>query len=257
MACPGAFSQKQFTVTRPVLEVQGNWITINYEILNSTEDDLFSVSLEVTDEEGEVIQAKALSGDIGDNVRGSGKKRILWDLEEDEIFVNSRLNFQVLAQPIQPGDRLNDTGPASAREKEMLNVDISRSNAILRSVVFPGAGLTKVSGRKAHILKGIGAYAGLGSGIGYAIVSEMNYREYEQATNKADRDAYHKLSNRQLHISQACLITAAGIWAVDVLWTLGRSKGLDWSKKAQGNMEILPTYNIEHQAPVLAFRLTF
>ncbi len=80
MPLPDAVSaQPASGITNPVIELKDNQIHIIYDILNSDSTDFYKIRLEITDLTGHVIDAKTLSGDIGEKVKGGSDKQILWN----------------------------------------------------------------------------------------------------------------------------------------------------------------------------------
>ena len=93
---------QSYEVSDPRPELSGNTIFIRYDILNSTSEDEFSVRLSVQGENGELIPARALSGDVGPKVAGGMGKLIRWDLSQDKIEMDARIVFKVHAVYIAP-----------------------------------------------------------------------------------------------------------------------------------------------------------
>ncbi|MFH1824481.1 MAG: formylglycine-generating enzyme family protein [Candidatus Firestonebacteria bacterium] len=59
-------------------------VHIYYELINPY-DDRFEITLKLSEEGGNtfILIPRALQGDVGDDVTGSGKKHIIWDVEKD------------------------------------------------------------------------------------------------------------------------------------------------------------------------------
>jgi hypothetical protein len=102
LAGPLCYSQKPVRVSDPKLEMVGNAIHISYDILNSNPDEKYIISIVIKDENGNIINAKALEGDIGDEVSGGGNKQIAWNLEADQIFIDAYIFVQINATFIPP-----------------------------------------------------------------------------------------------------------------------------------------------------------
>jgi len=155
-----SFSQSEFKISNPDIILMGNQIHITYNIEDPNTPAVFSVRLEVTDEGGNLLNAKSLSGDIGEGIIGGKDKKITWDLASDNIFINEDLYFQLYAKAsIAPN--LN-TGK---------NNSLNKAGIIFRSVAFPGLGLSRLKGGP-HWLKGL---AGYGCIAGSIVLNNMAY----------------------------------------------------------------------------------
>lgn len=95
-------AQTDAVVPTPQLSLQDQGIHIDYDILNSTEEELFTIRIEVTDAQGRLIQAQSLTGDIGENIPGGTRKQIIWDIEADSIFLDEEIFIEVIAQSETP-----------------------------------------------------------------------------------------------------------------------------------------------------------
>ncbi len=73
------YAQTKITVTRPRLEVSDDNLIIQYDILNTRSSDFFIVWIEITDVNGNKINAISVSGDIGKDIKGGKNKRITWN----------------------------------------------------------------------------------------------------------------------------------------------------------------------------------
>ena len=92
--------QSGFRVTDPRLEFRDNKIHITYDILNYKPDDKFTVGIDVTDSDGNAIRARALTGEIGEEIEGGRNKQVTWNLAVDEIVMNAEIFFEVRARLI-------------------------------------------------------------------------------------------------------------------------------------------------------------
>jgi len=90
-------AQSEVEVTKPYLSLKDNGIQIEYQLLNSSESDKFTIRIEVTDANGRFINANTLSGDVGENIPGGRNKVIFWDIEADSIYLNEEIFVQVYA----------------------------------------------------------------------------------------------------------------------------------------------------------------
>ena len=99
---PNCNAQTPIKVSDPRLELRDNIIHISYDILNSNPSDKFTVSVDITDADGNKINALALDGDIGEDVNGGNNKHITWDLEVDKIFMKASIFVKINAKATLP-----------------------------------------------------------------------------------------------------------------------------------------------------------
>ena len=100
--CPGhsCRAQTSISVSDPRLELIDNTVHISYDILNSLISERYTISLIVTDTNNGTIVAKAVSGDIGDNVSGGNNKLITLDLKADSISMEAEIYIKDHANTI-------------------------------------------------------------------------------------------------------------------------------------------------------------
>jgi len=79
------------------LELQGDLLLITYDIAGTTA--LEEVWIEVTTENDLIIQARSLSGDIGNNIQPGKNKRIIWDMAADGVNLEGKeVSVRVIAK---------------------------------------------------------------------------------------------------------------------------------------------------------------
>jgi len=122
------FAQTTVRLSKPRLELKDNNINIYYDILNSRQTDKFRIWVEITDSTGNNVDARSLSGDIGENVSGGNDKKITWDLAADNIYPETSIYVQVNAEIL--------TIPETAEIIKPVKT-INRGGAIFQSVLFP------------------------------------------------------------------------------------------------------------------------
>jgi hypothetical protein len=253
---PLCHSQTQARVTDPVLEMVGNTIHISYNILNSSPDDTYAVSIEIKDEDGNLIRARALDGDIGQEITGGGGKEITWDLDADHVYLDAYVFVQIHASlvkhtpPVMTGPGEEQTYSPDNRPKEFKSEaedrrespptekltrkepaahpgvhEFSRTGLVLQSLALPGLGLSRYTG-KPHWLRGV---AGYGCIAGSVIMRHSAVNTYDGIEDLLEFDeinrAYDKAVQQDV-TSDILLFAAAGIWVADIVWTLVGTSGL-------------------------------
>lgn len=247
-----------YRVSDPVPRLEGNEVLIRYDILNSTPEDEFSIRLSVQDDKGNVIPARSLSGDVGARVSGGNEKLIRWDLKADQIEIEAHIYFKIHARFIPPPEPVVVPPPAeedpvqedpaeddpghkeSARQEEakteatveeypVAEKSYSRGGLVAQSLVLPGLGLSRMTG-KPHWIRGVLAYGCL---AGSVAMNRVAVSTYESIYGEQDYDRRKELFDLSLSRDQTSEIlaySAAAIWLVDFAWTLvGTSPGRGFS----------------------------
>jgi hypothetical protein len=133
------FSQASITVTKPRLEVSGNNLTIQYDILNTRSSDFFIVWLDVTDAAGNNIKALSITGDVGDKVKGGKNKKITWNFINDSLYIDEDLYVTVNAEKIaakeetaeiKTKEETKTTEETKIRENAGDNIQLTEKNEI-------------------------------------------------------------------------------------------------------------------------------
>ena len=181
-------AQSTVEVSRPDLSLKENGISISYKLINSSESEEFTIRIEVSDSNGRIINAKSLSGDIGENIPGGLNKEIFWDIEADSIFLDEEIFVQVYAQPeappvVEDSPVAEEDSPVAEEDSPVVEENqiteessnksaeeigespppstgkgFNRAGIIAQSALFPGLGLSRVNPGKPHWIKGVVGY---------------------------------------------------------------------------------------------------
>ena len=240
------YSQTSVKVSDPILEMVGNNIHISYDILNGDPDERYTVSIVIKDEEGNIINASALDGDIGEDITAGRNKQITWNLETDKIFIEANIFVQINAKIVLPPAPITNT------------MTYNRTRLILQSLAFPGLGLSRVTG-KPHWIRGVAGYGCLAGAIVLNQQAKSTYNGIEDLVYFDEtKEAYDK-SVQQQNTSDILLYTAVGIWIADFIWTLVGTSDL----KKKPNSTELKGFSIGSSmeplsyAPMLSVRYRF
>lgn len=244
-------AQSAASISKPLLELTDSTVIIRYDILESTPEDKFNVSVVITDSAGETINANSFSGDIGSDVHGGSDKEIIWNFQADHSAVNELLYFQILADQVL--ENQSTDLPSGTIKGRSLN----RGRLIFQSILIPGMGLTRLK-EKPHWLKGVLGYGAAASSVVFYIKSNDTYTNYLNAEDLVARDNYYNASIRQETISYTLLYSAIGIWTVDFLWTLIGTRDIGKGRKMGmiNRMSVQPLYygDMNASALVLTYR---
>ena len=236
----------------------GSTLIITYDIVKYKSNETFRIWVDVYTESGNKIAAKALTGDVGENVTGGENKRIIWDMEADQAYLDEDIAVVVLAESetIKAG-KIPEKEPKPVKEKQAVKKKgISVGGALGLSLILPGLGRRVATGKGAAWLWGVAGYGCLG-GAFYMNNSAYNkYEEYKDATTTSDRDdLYKKARNYDLY-SKVLIGAAAAIWVVDLIVT-----GVKAGKVRKSGYEQRFSFNAGYdpyiQQPLIGLRYRF
>lgn len=243
----GVFAQESAEITQPQLELKINTIEISYDILNSSRRDLFDIWVEVTDTAGNLIEAKSLSGDVGEDVKGGSHRKIFWDLSADNILLDAGIYIQVYGERLTP------------MESEIIAAVVNPYRAVGQSLIFPGWGLTASGKSKLHLTKGIAGYGFIAAAIVYNQKGVSSYEHYLNTEDMTEVDDLFNEAVSQDNLSEAFAYTAIGIWAADLIWTyfVVAKINNEQKRKHANQLRIQPSYDQGFQSPMLALQYRF
>jgi hypothetical protein len=225
------YSQTGVRVSDPRLEMVGNTIHISYDILNSAPDGKYTISIVIKDEDGNIIKARALDGEIGEGISGGSNKKITWNLEADNILIDAfifvQINAKVIAPPtpaiIEPEEETVQDDQTDTQPEEPPQVTKSsaynRTGIILQSLALPGLGLTQVTG-KPHWIRGVAGYGCIAASVVLNSQAVKTYDGIEDLVYFDEINEAYDKSLQQDNISEILSYAAIGIWVADFIWTL-------------------------------------
>ncbi|MCF8222646.1 MAG: hypothetical protein K9J25_05820 [Bacteroidales bacterium] len=225
-------------INEPRLNFANNKLQIDYDIIGRDKENKFRVNLEVKSTEGEIINVRALSGDVGLLNEGGKNKTIIWDLEKDSVYLDEEISVTVIAEVI----------PATP----------SRAGLIGLSIIYPGLGQKKFHKKNAFLLIGTAGYACITGSVILNRTAGNNYENYLESTDIRESENYFDMANKQNKISKYLAYTAAGIWIADILWIMLRPKReiLNGYTDSTGEWSVRPGLS-ETYKPMITFYLEF
>jgi hypothetical protein len=179
-------------------------MAISYDIVGGKNSEKFDVSFFVKTESGNKIEAKTATGDLK-GVKAGGGKHIYWDMGKDIAYLDENIFVEVKAQQVNP----------------KVIPYTSKGKALIWSTIYPGAGSTRLGQNKAHLMKGIAAYAFVGLSIKYNKDAVSSYDSYISETDPSKRNTYIDDTEKNQTLSKVFLYGAISIWAWDymnILW---------------------------------------
>ena len=220
---PLCISQSTVKISDPRLEVKNNTLQISYDILDEDPEEKYIISINIRDEDGNILKANTLKGDIGIVEDGGRNKRIIWDPSADNVFINSNIYVKVNLEIILP--QKPEITPVEEKPAEHVAPEIkgpaefSRAGLVMQSLAFPGLGLSRYSGNP-HWLRGVAGYGCIGGSIVLNKMSWKNYDGISDLTEYVDKDDLYQKALKQYNSSRILAYTAIGIWVSDFIWTL-------------------------------------
>jgi hypothetical protein len=187
-----------FLITPPKLEFDGKQLLIFYDFINKNQADQFYVWVEMEKKNGESIPVKALSGDVGDNIKGGNNKKITWVPEKDNIFLNEEVSVEVKA--------------------EKYVKSFNKGSMMLLSTAFPGLGQTKISKGKPWWLTGVAAYGTLAGGFIIHASYVKTYDSYRTEEDPSKRSDLLARAQNQMNTSGALIVSGAALWVANIFW---------------------------------------
>lgn len=229
-----SFSQG-FLLTAPRLIFDGTQLQIFYDIITKNPKDNFYIWVEMKKANGDIIIAKNLSGDIGDNVKAGNNKKIIWSPERDSIILDEEISVVLKA--------------------EKYTKSFTKGSMMVRSMVFPGWGQTKISKGKPWWLTGIVFY-GTMTGDYFCYQNYLkNYNAYKIEEDPVKRIDYKKKAQQQLNYTTTLFYSGVALWAINVFWvavTPNRDQLLQHI-----NLSLMPSQDSNNVIPLLSVRLDF
>jgi hypothetical protein len=195
---PVKSSSQGFIITQPKAEFDGKQLMISYDLVNNSHDNQFYVWVEMEKKNGEPIRMKALSGDVGDNIKAGKNKKIIWFPDKDAIFLNEEVFVEVKA--------------------EKYIKSFHKGSMLLLSTVMPGLGQTKISKGKPWWLTGVAAYGALAGGYITYSSSLKNYDLYHSEEDLFKRTELFDMAQKQMNISNVLIFSGAAFWAANLFW---------------------------------------
>jgi hypothetical protein len=269
-----AQGQSDVKVSTPELSLVENQVQIAYDLLNSSEHDRFTVRMEVTLESGNRIEARSLSGDIGEHIPGGHDKTILWDIEADSIFLDEEIFIEVFAlyeaPPVtevkvkeepESDEQVSDDPVSAEGSNERISGErtYNRAGLVLQSLPLPGLGLSRLKKGKPHWIRGIAGYGCIAGSIYFNRMAVSSYNAYKNPEDLDQVDETFERAQAQDMTSEILAYAAAGIWITDLVWTIlgtGELSGNQLSGNIRG-FTIGTSMEPLNAIPMIAFRYRF
>lgn len=240
--CIDVFPQQQIYITRPDLAYRNNTLIITFDIKGCEQSDLFNINPVISVPDGSTSKASSLTGDLGDSIKCGNDKRIIWDMSADGVMMEGDVEVQIIAEQILTTDTDAESEDISDQEIRTGTKDhtrtetgtsnknsavpagssaanYSRGNIIASSLAFPGLGQKKASRKKGPLLLGVIGYGSLAVS-GYFIYDyNKKYNLYLESESGTERNELFEDSEKSYKRAQYLIYGAAGVWAVNLIWS--------------------------------------
>lgn len=225
-----------FIITQPRVEIEETNLIILYNIITKHSNDQFYVWVEIKKSNGEKIQAMALTGDVGENIKAGNDKKIIWSPENDSIYLDEEIIVEVKA--------------------EKYNKAFNKGSMMLKSAVLPGWGQSIISKGKPYWLTGIAVYGTLAGGLIYHKKYLASFESYKIEEDPEKRADLYDQTQKQSNISTILVYSAATAWALNILWVALIPN--TYQPLQHAKISLLPTQNIyNNKGLLLSFNLEF
>lgn len=206
--------QDNIIIEKPTLNYFDQKLYITYDLDNKKYE--YNITVEIVNSSGNKINARSLSGDIGSNIKGGSNKSIIWNMSQDNIYIDGDISVKVIA----------NLTPKKHKKGKL----------ILQSTVWPGWGQTKYSNGKPYWVIGVAGVASLAGSYWYNQKAVDSYDSYKVAVTTYDSNQYYDKAIQHDNTSKILGYSAIGIWAVNIIWmtlTPNESKSLYSDKRAE------------------------
>jgi hypothetical protein len=244
-----AVAQSKVQVENVKFFMEDDKLVITYDLNKAKAREAYEVTVEIATTAGTKIRAFALTGDVGPNVYGGKYKRIVWNLAEDNVYIDDEIVVEVTAKPM--GQKM----AATNSDRSYTGGQKSVGGAMLRSVVLPGWGNNYAAGGGAYWLIGVAAYGCLGATLYYNNASYNSYEDYKKATTAGERDQLFQDASDQKDMQNVFLIAAGAIWVGDIIWSGLHAATVNKKAAAQSKVMVGSYYDPIAQAPMITLRV--
>ena len=215
---------------------QNDTLIVTYDIDKAVRKELFDVSLIITTSSGKLIRPRAVSGDVGPNVPGGKEKKIYWDLNRDQIFLNEGIEVEIEAVALGIPVKF-----------------VSRGKALLLSTFIPGFGITKLNRGGPFWLMAVATYGAAAGSVVFYYLADDNFKKYLSSTDIDERNTLHSKVETQNTVSDVLMYTAGAVWLGNMIWTLAHPNKTKQAKGLSFGGSIDPVIG----RPVFALRYKF
>ncbi|MBI5218282.1 MAG: hypothetical protein HY958_05060 [Bacteroidia bacterium] len=238
-----AFSQTKAEIKNVDFTISGDSMIITYDIGKIRDNERFNVSINIKTVSGKTIVPKNLIGEVGENIRGGSKKKVIWNIKNDPQLPDEDIYVEITAK--------------SRLDLEFYKNAAGRRNALWHSAVFPGWGNVQIKGNDKYMFIGIAGYTCLAGGAGCILYGFNTYNKYKSLDDEVQRDKLYSNANLFRKTGVTLLIAAGAIWAGDILLTAMQAKKAGNATALNKKITLGYTYDTAMKRPVMMLRYNF
>ncbi|MCS6822218.1 MAG: hypothetical protein NZ551_10160 [Microscillaceae bacterium] len=251
-ANPNRPAQPQLIQSRTRIDRKNKKIYIPYKLVDGGNYlSEFDVDLYYTQDDGQTFVGPLakVKGHVGENILAGDDKRIIWDFAiENPKFTGQNVTFKL-----------------EARYRPSV-FNLKNEEAMLYSLLVPGLGNNKVKNTRIRfkwVFIALATYGLIGSSFYFKNLSDQNYKKYLAATTAEEAQREYNLANTEYVIANLSAITAATLWATNIIrvgirgaWNR-RQKQKILEKNIRLNQEALIGVNPWNATPMLSLKIDF
>lgn len=216
---------QNFLITQPKLQFDGHKLSITYDLVTKSKSDLFSIWVEIRDQDGDPIRAYSYKGEFGDSIMPGNNKIITWIPEEDAFFIDEDVTVEL--------------------KGELYERSFNKGSMVALSTIVPGLGQTKIK-EKPWWLLSIPAYGTVAGGVIYNMKYNDTYDAYLKSTDAIERSDLLSQSQHQKNISGALFIGSAVIWVANLVWVVATPNRYKPLQHTRISLNSVPFNNDRH-----------
>ena len=247
------FAQSNARIENTDFYQDGSNLIITYDIVKAKAGETFNIWVKVTGDSGTEIIPSAVSGDVGKGVPGGSDKRVIWDMETDNAFIDEEISVEIFA-------RSEGVKQSGTEEKVIVpkteGSGISVIGAMGLSVILPGLGNRVAKGSGAQWLLGVVGYGCIAGSVVMNNSAYNTYEDYKVATTPQERDDLFNQAKTQNTVSKVFLGAAIIIWAGDLLWT-GLQAGSVRKKAGKSDVSFISSFDPYTKRPLFGINYRF
>jgi hypothetical protein len=211
-------AQESYQISKPEVSFSNNILIIKYDITGCGSNEYVNVRLIALDSKGDTLKPVFISGNVGKMVSCGLGKSIIWNLEKDNIKISGDISVFLIGEKYIP--TVNYGGPKK----------LTRGNIILSSVIVPGLGQKKASGKPIYFIFSGLVYGSGATSLYFTFRSASLKKDYLDAEG-AERDNLYNKWQKSYDMSKYFAYGAAGTWAINFIWSALIPKKVNASKK--------------------------
>ena len=176
-------------------------VIITYDIVNSSPNELYTITVSVFRKNKAKLNVVSLSGDLKEIQGGTGKS-IIWEQNKDGYVLDEEI-YVTLAIATK--------------------VSIPVGTHLLKSLVFPGLGDYRIRNGKYHFIYGLVGYGAIGASVYFNSMAAKNYTSYKNSFDYNESNGFFNKAKQQQSLSYLFAGTACIVWTVDLACLYGKT----------------------------------